>query len=308
MSPDLGRISSVEPRSVWQHEAKDFTPWLQENAEVLGEALGIDLEFEAREHPVGGFSVDLIGWDLTNDARLIVENQLAATDHGHLGQIITYAAGTDAGTIVWVATAFREEHRQALTWLNEETAENVRLFGIQLEVIRIGESSEAPLLRVVAEPNDWQKHVRAAVRSADLSPRRQAYVTFWTRYIERVRDEHPGWTNARKPGAENWMSQTNPMAGATISVSFAQGGRLRHELYIDSGDADRNREAFDALVEQSDALNSAYGRALEFEPLEGRQACRIADYTAGDVMETDRHDEFIDWFFDAGERLRRTFK
>ena len=301
----LGRVQSVDPRSVWRHEARDFTPWLLENVDVLAGALGIDIELESAEHPVGGFSLDLIGKDLSNDVRLIVENQLAGTDHNHLGQILTYAAGTDAETIVWIATEFREEHRQALTWLNEQTAENVRFFGVQLELIRIGSSENAPFLRLVAEPNDWQKQVRTVSRAAELSPRRQAYVEFWTRYIERVRAEHPGWTNARKPGSENWMSQPIPVSGAWISVGFAQGGRLRHELYIDSGDADRNTELFEDLKSQADALQQAYGRELTFEPLLGRQACRIAEYTAGDIMEKQRHEEFIDWFFDAGVCLRR---
>ena len=85
-----------------------------ENAQYLGEVLGIDVEFEAREHPVGAFSLDIFGRDITNECVLIVENQLADTDHKHLGQLLTYAAGTDAATIVWVAPRFRDEHRQAL--------------------------------------------------------------------------------------------------------------------------------------------------------------------------------------------------
>ena len=111
---DLGRLQPLDPREVWADEARDFTPWLFENADLLEEALGIDTELEEAEHPVGGFSLDLIGRDLTNNAVLMVENQLATSDHGHLGQIMTYAAGTDASTIVWVASEFRAEHRQAI--------------------------------------------------------------------------------------------------------------------------------------------------------------------------------------------------
>jgi hypothetical protein len=152
---DLGRLECVDPRLVWIHEAHDFTPWLLENGDRLAEALGIDLELEAAEHAVGGYSLDLVGRDLTNDAVLIVENQLDTTDHSHLGQVLTYAAGTAASTIVWIATAFREEHRQALDWLNENTSEDTHFFGIELQVVKIGDSLRAPLFNVVAEPNDW---------------------------------------------------------------------------------------------------------------------------------------------------------
>jgi hypothetical protein len=63
----------IDPRTVWVHEAHDFTPWLLENADRLSEALGIDLELEAAEHAVGGYSLDLVGRDITNDAVLIVK-------------------------------------------------------------------------------------------------------------------------------------------------------------------------------------------------------------------------------------------
>ena len=115
----LGKLESLNPRKVWPHEAHDFTPWLLDNADALADVLGIDMELSTAEHPVGGYSLDLLGKDLTNNCVLIVENQLTATDHGHLGQILTYAAGTEAKTIVWMATSFREEHRQALDYLND---------------------------------------------------------------------------------------------------------------------------------------------------------------------------------------------
>lgn len=118
MQVKLSKLENLDPRAVWLSEAHDFTPWLLAHADDLGAVLGIDIELTANEHPIGSFALDLIGRDLTNDCVLIVENQLTATDHGHLGQIVTYAAGADAGTVVWMATAFREEHRQALDWLN----------------------------------------------------------------------------------------------------------------------------------------------------------------------------------------------
>src|SRR5215212_3718080 len=116
--PQLGRLILVEPRTVWPHEAADFTPWLLDNVDVLGDLLGMELELEVAEHPVGSFSLDLYGHDLSDDNVVIVENQLEPSDHNHLGQILTYAAGTDPTTIVWVATGFRDEHRQAVAWLN----------------------------------------------------------------------------------------------------------------------------------------------------------------------------------------------
>jgi hypothetical protein len=125
----LGSLELVDPRSIWKHEAGDFTPWLPSNADRLVNVLGIEIELSAAEHPVGGDKLDLVGRDITNDAVLIVENQLEGTDHSPLGQVLTYAAGMAASTIVWIATAFRPEHRQALDWLNENTGERVHFLG-----------------------------------------------------------------------------------------------------------------------------------------------------------------------------------
>ncbi len=110
------------------------------------------MELTANEHPVGGFALDLIGRDLTNDCVLIVENQLTITDHNHLGQILTYAAGTDAETVVWMATDFREEHRQVLDWLNGLAEGNTRFFGVEIGAVRIGDSPPAPLFKLRSRP------------------------------------------------------------------------------------------------------------------------------------------------------------
>lgn len=306
MTESLGRLARVEVREVWKHEAHDFTPWLLEHADVLGDALGLEIELENAEHPVGGFSLDLIGRDLGTGARIIVENQLEGTDHVHLGQVVTYAAGTDAAVVVWVATEFREEHRQAIDWLNEHTDDGIQLFGVQLGVVRIGDSPRAPLLEVVAQPNDWQRTVRSELARSEISERGQMYQKFWAAYLQEARTRHPEWPGiiTRQPQPANWMGFSGPMRGTRMNPSFADSGRLRHELYIDARDHDLNRAVLGRFLDQRGTLESAYGAALAFEDLDAR-ACRIAEYTDGSIDEVARHADFIEWFIDAGERLRR---
>jgi hypothetical protein len=306
--PRLSRLSPVVARDVWVHEAHVFTPWLLENQDHLAQALGIELELTDSEHAVGGFKLDLIGRDLTHQGVLIVENQLEATDHSHLGQLLTYVAGTDAATVVWIATGFREEHREAIDWLNRRTDEEVRFFGVVLEAVRIDDSLPAPLFTVVAKPNDWQKRVHASTsRSAVGGPRTEAYATFWARYLERLRANYPTWTRSRStPRGDNWFQTISPVRGTYIAAAFAEGRRLKHELYIDSGDATANEELLAELEAQRHRLETVYRAPVEFEPLPDRRACRVAEYREdGDVLATARHDEYLDWFIDAGIRLRR---
>jgi hypothetical protein len=161
----LGRLERVSARTAWSGEATEFTPWLSENLDVLSAALGLALTLRAREHRVGRYSLDL----LLEDARgrtVIVENQFEQTDHDHLGKLMTYAAGTKADIVVWIAETFTNEHIAALEWLNASTIPGGGFFAVQLEVLRIG-SERAPHFQVLVRPNEWvqEAHREAAERS-----------------------------------------------------------------------------------------------------------------------------------------------
>ena len=102
---NLSKIDLVPLRDCWDNEATDFTPWLAEedNIALLADALGMtELEVKAQEEHVGPFRADILCKDPSNDKLVLIENQLEKTDHNHLGQILTYAAGLDAVTIIWV--------------------------------------------------------------------------------------------------------------------------------------------------------------------------------------------------------------
>ena len=129
----FGLLKKLNPKGVWPNESRDFTPWIAEHIAYLGAALGMELELTQQEAAVGDFSLDILANDLSRSRPVIIENQLTQTDHDHLGKLITYASVFDAGVIVWIAETIREEHRQALEWLNERTEENTEFFGVTVE-------------------------------------------------------------------------------------------------------------------------------------------------------------------------------
>ena len=103
----------------------------------------MDLEVQEREASGRTFSLDLLAHDTGNNRPVIIENQLGVTDHTHLGQLLTYAAGFDASVIVWIAKEYRDEHRAALEFLNGRTGEDTQFFGVVVEVWKIDKSHPA---------------------------------------------------------------------------------------------------------------------------------------------------------------------
>jgi len=203
MLPQLGKLSLLDPRTVWKHEAHDFTPWLAENIDMLGELLGLDLEVVTQEAAVGDFSADIVAKDLGRGRKVVIENQLESTDHNHMGQLITYAAGLDARVVVWVSREFREEHRQALDWLNRAGA-GTEYFGVVLELLQIDGSNPAPKFRLVASPNNWSRAAKGG--GEELSSRAATYKKFFQALIDELREKHK-FTNARAVGLEQRPDQ-----------------------------------------------------------------------------------------------------
>jgi hypothetical protein len=306
-SDSLGRLVSVPLREVWPHEAQDFTPWLLRNPEVLGDVLGMDLELTRAEHPVGGFSLDLIGRNASNEERVIVENQLEVSDHNHLGQLLTYASGTDATNIVWVASAFREEHRAALDWLNARTDERTRFFGVEVDAVRIGDSPAAPLLKLAVGPNDWNKIVKATAASQSGGERAQLYMQFWASLLDRVKAEQLLWTNATKAPGANWIALSSGTSGVLFGTNFSRKG-LCSEIYFGDASAETNLKRFQALHQHRAAFEAMVDYPVEWQELQGKKSCKVAIYSPDTSIEQE-HDwpDYLDWFIATQKQLRAAY-
>ncbi len=191
-----------------------------------------------------------------------------------------------------------------MDWLNELAGERARFFGLEVGAVRIGDSAVAPLFTLRVQPNDWHAQVAASTKASRASGKGALYKAFWTQFLERVKQERPGWTRAKVPTDGNWMIMPSPLAGCVYGVSFTQGGRIRTELYIDAADGEVNRRVFDAMHQRKDEVEAAFGAPLSWEPLPERRACRIAAYHEGDVTRTDDFSSYVDWFLDVGTRFR----
>jgi len=188
--PDLGELVEVELREAWDHEAHSFTPWLAKHLDQLSQKISLPLELEGVEVRVGSFSADILARNPLDESLVLIENQLEQSDHTHLGQIMTYLAGLEAKTVVWIAKGFREPHLSAIDWLNANTADEFSFFAVQVKVVRIGTSPIAPVFDVVARPNHWDQALhKIAAESGDRTELNQKRIDFWKHYLTQYPDD-----------------------------------------------------------------------------------------------------------------------
>jgi Domain of unknown function (DUF4268) len=312
--PNLGRLQRVELRSAWTSEASDFTPWLaqSENLALLGKAIDIELELDSREKGVGPFRADILCKDTMSDGWVLIENQLERTDHSHLGQLITYAAGLDAFTMVWIAERFTDEHRAALDWLNERTDTTINLFGLEIELWQIGDSAIAPKFNMVCQPNGWSKTIqRAAAAGGESSDLEQLRLRFWTAFRDYM-ESSKSFVKCQKPSIKHWTSHAIGRTGAHLNsivstwdpISNERGPGVRAELYLSGPNAKRE---FDVLQIDKDAIERNLGFPLVWRNPENKAMCRIYSRLDGDFADEQQWPTQFQWLRERLEAMHRVF-
>ena len=279
-TPRFTRLSDAELRDAWADEAKDFTPWLFDNIDYLGDALGLELEATDIEAAVESYSADILATDVRTGERVLVENQLEASDHKHLGQIMTYLAGIEAKSVVWVARDFHEAHRSAIRWLNEHTDEDFAFFAIRLRVVQIGKSPFAPVFEIVEQPNSWERTLgrRTAAAESELTQLRRR---FWNRYLNR----HPG-TFAPTRHSNVWIPVL-PDGEVILSMyvgSKTSGMFLRGRFGTDG------EQLAPLMAQHADALEASLGAVRS-----GGSGHYHVTSCEIDIRQESRWDELIDW-------------
>jgi Domain of unknown function (DUF4268) len=292
----------VPLRTYFPDEARDFTPWLakEENLTLLGDAIGMSLELVATEQPIGPFRADIIAKD--EDVEVIIENQLKATDHKHLGQLMVYTANRGSGVIVWIAREVTDEYRKVIDWLNENT--KVSFFALEFELWRIGPSDIAPKFNVVCEPNEFARTVRSAT-DGKVSDTGQLQLAFWTELVQAMSERETSF-NTPKAHARGWCDLRIGTSRAHIDLT-ALRRRLSCDLYINHS---QSALIFQQLETERPAIEGELGLEgkLKWQPLPDKKACRIAFYKDIDSLgERERWPESFEWMLDWAEKFKNVF-
>lgn len=267
----IGRLEAVPLREVWRHEAHDFTVWLEDNIDVLGDLVELKFSDVRREQSAGAFSVDLVATD-QHERTVIIENQLERSDHDHLGKVITYLAMREAEAAVWIVKHARPEHIAAVTWLNK--SREVDFYLLKLEAFRIGDSPAAPLLTLITGPTDGLKE--AGDQQRERSERHHQRERFWTELLAAATGPHTH--GAVSPAVENWLYAGSGVSGVVFQYRVRKGG-ADVGLLIQTGDKERNEQLFDALTARREEIEESFGGSMAWDRKPDVKKCEVVAHS-----------------------------
>jgi len=307
MNKKLSSLKKLDLRKVWKHEALDFTKWLakDENIRLLSDEIGIDIQVIQVEANVGNFNVDILAEEENTNRKIIIENQLEVTNHSHLGQIITYASGLEASIIIWVVKDVRDEHKQAIDWLNEHTDSDINFFVIKIELWQIGNSAPAPKFQVVSKPNEWGKLIKDATNKTTLTKTKLSQLEFWQalKIFYEESSDYP--FKLRLPRPQQWYDISIGTSEAHISLIVnTQKDEMRCELYINE-----SQELYEYLKSNKSKIENEIGIPLLWISQENKKA-RIIRAKYDKPFEFDNKDKwetYFLWLLETATKFYKTF-
>lgn len=301
---DLGILKIITPRKKWNHEERDFTPWLAEHIDELSKAVGVELEVENTEVACGPYSADILAKDTGTGKFVVIENQLEKTNHDHLGKAITYASVLDASTVIWIATDFTEEHKKALDWLNDHTNDEISCYGVQLELWQIDESKPALKFNIISKPNLAVRQAARSMAVDELSDRRKFQYDFWMKFKNKL-DKTKKIPSLQTPRPQYWFDVSLGKSGINISnLCNTDENSVGIRIYISNKIANTMLPYLESRKEE---IESILGESLSWNPNPDTRDKIISLLHMTDFSKPEKVDEAIDWLIAKTIKFREVF-
>lgn len=278
-------------RDYWKDEARDFTPWLSKNIELLADAVNLQITVEETESRSGKYRADILASEERTGQKIIIENQLEDLDHKHIGQAITYAKVKEAEIIIWVVKHADDEQRTTIRKMNNDTDNNFGHFLCEIRLYSIDNSKPAVKFEVIEKPAaNWFKK---------FSTKKNHY-KYWTNFQK--------YASHNKEFAENFSCNTDPSSNR--NMNFSIGGGDVYFLKIWKADKNnnisaeffsRNEDLIIKLREKKNAIESATN--LHFDWSNEKRISIKKSVSLDDV----KIFEQFDWLIDVMIRMKKTF-
>ena len=258
----------------------------------------MDLELISKEVPVGQYWLDILAKEKSDDANVAIENQLGWTDHIHLGQLLTYAAGQEVEYVIWVAANFTIEHRAAINWLNQLAPDKVCFYAVEIHTIKINDSPTAPDFRVVAAPSEWGSTRR-------FSSTRQNREIFQS-LIEEL--ESLGLTEDSNERVRSWGRFFSSGFANVVYVASIESYRNQHGAFITlrlNRDSEFNIHVENRLQEDKEQIEEELKAKLVWD-----RKSRLVDiytYMEGSTNPPEKPDETRTWILETLLKFKEVF-
>ena len=243
--PEIHALDPVSLRDAWPDEARDFTPWLADHLEPLGDELGLDLKFVDKEVTLPGAGrVDIIAEQSRTGAKVVIENQLEMSDESHFSRLLGYAANADANILVWVVQGFTPYYCRILSWLN--ASDTIDVYAVAVKAYRVGDALAADFRTVVEPPQS---------RPGTSSPARETmnthYAEFYRPLVERLRR-----SGLQPVGRGGWRGRWRSFqTGYPDAIYVAGLEQAQAQVFLHLSGPDQQR-TYQALIQYRDEIDA----------------------------------------------------
>jgi len=302
---DFATIEEIPLRTHFSREDTNFTPWLRDNIQLLGDKIGIDIVDPSTEVPIGTYRLDILANESGTSRKIAIENQFGITDHDHLGKLLTYMAGVNADVVIWVAEGFKDEHITAINHLNQISNSETAFFCIKPRLIRIEKSKPAFEFTIITQPDEWEK----ANKPQGSNELEREYSKFWSLLI----DEHADTI----PNLKSRALKYNSLGFGSGKPGFTYGWRFTREktfelvLWIDTGDYEQNHNALNQLKNRKDDIENKLGKNVGYFSKENVRMVLV--YLKKDIrsdilnLDDNKRKDIVQWSTKWLPKFRETF-
>lgn len=301
---ELGKLKLISPRTKWNNEALDFTPWLASHIAELSNAIGMELEVENTEVSAGPYSADILARDTGTGEYVVIENQLEKTNHDHLGKVITYASVLNASTMIWIASDFTEEHKKSLDWLNDNTNDEISFFGIQIELWQIDESTPALRFNIISKPNQAVRQAARTKANESLSEKKQFQFDFWFKFRDKL-EKTKKIPSLHTPRPQYWFDISLGKSNIHISNTCnTDENKVGIRIYIGNQIVDTMLPFLESKKEE---IEKSLGYNLIWNPNPNNRDKIIMLQHITDFNNDQKVEDAINWLVDKTIQFRQVF-
>lgn len=257
---NISAIKHVPLSEIWKHEEIDFTPWLCRNIDKLSKEIGVNIFNPLNEVSTENFYVDIVAQTGTKNQKVIIENQYGASNHDHLGKLISYTASFRTKYAIWIVEKARIEHIKAIKELNKLSElsgkeDATGFFLIELSVWKIGNSDPGLSFNVVASPS---------VKLSGKSSSTLLIYDFWQRFLDKCKEYNFDLYKNISASDSRWLNAGSGKKDIYYSV-FLKQSSVRVMLCIDKQkDKEYNEAVFNRLFERKSEIEEVIGAELDW--------------------------------------------